>query len=139
MTAITTALSGMRASMMRLNASASNIANANTTGPVPPTPPSEPVTGSPGRPSVYQPVSTVQSSLADGGVATTYAPVTPSYIQRYDPSLSFANGDGLIAAPNVELTDDLADQVDAALSFKANLAVVQTADEMMRSTLERWA
>lgn len=138
--AISSASSGLLASAARLGASASNIANAGTTGPVPATPPSQPLASTPGSPQVYQPVDVVQVSLESGarsaGVAVSYRPRLPAYVEQYDPSAPFANGDGMVAAPNVDLAREAVGLVEGSLLFKANLAVLRAADAMTRSVLD---
>src|SRR5215470_14846922 len=72
MSSLSIALSGLIASTRQLAASASNIANSRTTGP-----------------QAYQPIQTVQQSLAGpgqaGGVIASYQPIDPSTVQEYDP------------------------------------------------------
>ncbi len=133
---VSTALSGLMASVARLNVSAANTANSETRGPVPVTPASQPLPPSSGAPAVYQAIQVTQSAASAGGVSTGYAPVTPSYVQAYDPSAPFANSSGMAAAPNVDPVAEQLDQITARASFLANLAVLRTADEMERSLLE---
>jgi len=139
MIAVSTALSGLQASMMRLNASASNIANVNSTGPVPPVSPAQPVPRQPGEPAVYQAIRTQQSDVKGGGTVATYKPVSPSYRLQPDPTSPYANAQGLVAAPNVDLASELTEQLSAALAFKANLKVIETANRLNDSMFERWA
>ncbi len=139
MSTIGTALSGMRASQARLTASASNVANSNTTGPI-----AAPVTFGPvGKaqeaPALYKPVRTEQSALASGGVTTRTSAVGQPYTLRYQPDSLSADSQGMVAAPNVDLTQEAVEQLAAARDLKANAKVVQTADDMTRSTLEIWA
>jgi flagellar basal-body rod protein FlgC len=132
-----TALSGLMASMARLDASAANVANSETFGPVPTTPPSQPLPPSPGAgPAVYQAVRTTQTTVAGGGVSTSYAPVTPSYVEAYDPSAPFADAGGMVAAPNVDLVTEQMEQIAARTAFEANLKVLKTADEMEQAMLD---
>lgn len=133
---ISTALSGLMASAARLNVSASNTANSETLGPVPATPPSQPLPPSSGGPAVYQAIHMTQTTTGSGGVSVGYAPVTPSYIQAYDPSAPFADSNGMVAAPNVDLVTERVEQITAHSTFMANLAVLKTADEMERSLLD---
>lgn len=136
MDAIGTALSGMQASVARLNASANNIANANSNGPLA-------SAGSPlanaAAPHVYQPVTVLQSPLATGGVAASIVPRTPGYRPVSDPGSPHANAQGMIAAPNVDLVDEMISQLTAKLTYDANLSVMKTADQMQQHIIERWA
>ena len=135
-----TALSGLRASVMRLNASASNVANVDSTGPVPSVAPTSP--GPPpqsGGASVYQPVRVQQSAVPSGGTIATYTPVSPGYVARFDSTSPHANADGMVAAPNVDFVSELAEQLGAALAYKANLKVVEAMNQLSQSSVERWA
>lgn len=139
MTAIGTALSGMQASLARLNAAASNIANANSTGPIPATSAAQPVgTAAPGQAQVYQAVTVSQSETVGGGTAAQTVPVVPSYIPTYDPTSTHADPSGMVAAPNVDVADQLVEQMTAKVAYEANLKVMQTANRMGETTLEVW-
>jgi flagellar basal-body rod protein FlgC len=139
MNAVATARSGLLASVARLNAAASNIAHSDTAGPVPEAPAAQPA----GAPRVYQPVDVVlkTSGEADGstGVVASYQPRLPAYVRHYDPSSPFANADGMIAAPNVDLAGEAIDILEATLLFKANLAVLKASNEMTRRILDTTA
>jgi hypothetical protein len=72
MIAMTTAVSGLSASTTRLLASASNLANQNTRGPLPEVAPAQPVRRGGGGPErveetarAYQPVEAVQTARED--------------------------------------------------------------------------
>ena len=132
MSTINTALSGLQAASVRLAGAASNTANMRTRGPVPATKPSEPLPTPPrpDQPRVYQAVETVQTAEAGGGVRARNVPVTPAYQVEYDPDSVDANEDGEVAAPNVDLTRDVVDQLEAMRAFRANLSVIQAAEEM---------
>ncbi len=133
--ALSTARSGLLASVARLEAAASNIANGGTTGPLPPTPP---VPAADGAPRVYQPVEVVVRSLGDApaGVEATYRPRVPAYVRQYDPGAPFADAEGFVAVPNVDLAEESIDVLTALVSFRANLAVLRAADEMAESLLD---
>jgi flagellar basal-body rod protein FlgC len=140
-TAMSIARSGLLASVARLNAAAGNIANGSTTGPLPPSPASELIPDAPGgAPQVYQAVEVVLRSTgsaeAPGGVAATYRPRVPSYVRQYDPSAPFADAEGTVASPNVDLAAEAVDVLAASLAFRANLAVLRAADEMQERLLD---
>ncbi len=44
----------------------------------------------------------------------------------------------MIAAPNVDVTDELVEQLSAKLAFEANLKVIATASELERRSLDLW-
>jgi flagellar basal-body rod protein FlgC len=132
--AMTIAASGMQAASQALFSVASNVANAATNGPVPTSPPSQPVPQTSG--SVYQPTIAVQSTTPDGGVATSLQPSLPGYNLAYDPQAPYANMQGMIASPNVDLATQVVAQISAANNSRANLAIFRTASEMYKSLLD---
>jgi flagellar basal-body rod protein FlgC len=126
----TIALSGMNAAARRLEVSASNVANVASTGALPNADGTVPA----GEPTAYAPLEVVQTANADGGTQTGVTTVTPSTTAVSDPQAPFANQDGLVAAPNVDLSQELVGQMIASYSFAAN-AMVMTADDRMTKTL----
>lgn len=125
------ARSGLTASMMRLNASASNVANADSVGSTA----AKAASANPGQ-APYQPLTVNQQAMTTGGVATTYAKVQPGSVLRYEPSSSLADAQGMVAAPNVDLVDETVQQIVAQSDFQANIAVVRVGDEMEKSTID---
>jgi flagellar basal-body rod protein FlgC len=135
MSAITTALSGLEASVAQLTASASNVANVDTVGSWGPAV-NVGAAGASGPPlKAYQPVQTVQTTTPDGGVAASQVPVTPATTPAYDPTSPAANAQGLVAAPNVDLNQEVVGQIGALAAYQANLAVIKTSDRMTKSLL----
>ncbi len=132
-----TAVSGLTASSMWMDAIASNIANSRDESAVPATPPSEPVTPSANtQPVFYQPLTVAMTPESGGGVSARVAPQLPSYTAAYDPSAPFANSQGMVAMPNVDLATQFVDQKLAMTSYRANLAVIRAEDKMMKATLD---
>lgn len=133
------AASGLAASAAALTASASNVANAQTVGPLsgPGWGPAAIVGsgGTGGAAQAYQPVSVVQYAAPGGGVATRFATVSPGTQPAYAPQSPYANGQGLVAQPNVDPNQEAVNQIDALSAFKANIAVLKVADEMQKSLL----
>jgi flagellar basal-body rod protein FlgC len=126
----TIALSGMNAATRRLDVSASNVANVMTTGALPDADGTVPA----GAPQAYDPLEVVQTASAGGGVQTSVTAAKPSTIAVSDPQAPFANQNGLVAAPNVDLAQELVGQMLASYSFAAN-AHVMKADNRMTETL----
>jgi flagellar basal-body rod protein FlgC len=114
------ALSGMNVAALRLQVSASNVANLLTDGPL---------SGSPtiGQfPSAYAPLRVSQTSTIGGGTAATIGLISPNYVQRFDPTASYADINGMVASPNIDLANELFQQFLARYTFAANAAVVRT-------------
>lgn len=127
----TIALSGMKAAARRLEVSASNVANISSTGALPNANGTVPA----GAPRAYAPLELVQTATAGGGTQTTVTTATPSTITVSDPQASFANQNGLVAAPNVDLTLELVSQVIANDSYAANATVMKVDDRMSKMML----
>jgi flagellar basal-body rod protein FlgC len=126
----TIALSGMNAAARRLEVSASNVANVMSTGALPNADGTVPA----GAPRAYAPLELVQTANAGGGTQTAITTITPPTTAVYDPQAPFANQDGLVAAPNVDLAQELIGQLLASYTFTAN-ATVMKADNRMTGAL----
>lgn len=129
--AIQTALSGLLAASKKVETGASNIANINTTGSL------EDPDNAP-----YTPVTTVQKALADEsgqglGVKADVVAKNNPFTPVYSPDSPFANEEGIIGAPNVDLAEEAVNLKIAGFAYKASLSVIKTAsameDELLRS------
>jgi flagellar basal-body rod protein FlgC len=132
----TIALSGMNAAVRRLEVSASNVANAQSTGALP----AANGTVAAGVPQAYAPLRLIPTKSAGGlGVQTSVSTVTPSTIAISDPQAPFANQDGEVAAPNVDISREMIEQVIASYSFAANAAVMKADDGMAKTLIDTMA
>jgi flagellar basal-body rod protein FlgC len=127
----TIALSGMNAAARRLEVSASNVANVMSTGALPNADGTVPA----GAPRAYAPLELVQTASAGGGTQTTVTTATPSTTAISDPQAPFANQNGLVAAPNVDLSREMLGQMIASYSFTANATVMKAVDRMSKTLL----
>jgi flagellar basal-body rod protein FlgC len=118
--AISTALTGLAASSKKVEASASNIANMGSVGSLDPASPNQP----------YQALTTVQTANGDGGVTATNIPKKPGFVNAYAPDSPFANTEGIVGAPNVDLAEEAVNLKIAEITYKANISVIKTASEM---------
>ncbi len=128
----TIALSGLNAAASRLQVSASNVAKSQTIGALPNANGAVPA----GAPQAYSPLALVQTESAGGGVQTSVTTVSPPTTAVYDPQASFANQDGLVAAPNVDLAQEFVGQLLASYSFAANVAVLKADDQNSKALLD---
>jgi flagellar basal-body rod protein FlgC len=128
----TIALSGMNAAARRLEVSASNVANVATTGALA----NADGTVQAGAPQAYDPLALVQTASAGGGTQTTVTTASPSTIAVSDPTAPFANQDGLVAAPNVDLSQEMVGQMIASYSFSANAAMMKAGDRMTKALFD---
>ena len=129
---MTIAASGMAAAMASLTASASNVANANSAGPAPGFTP----VNAQSPASAYQPAVVVETSMAGGGVSATVTRYSPGAILSYDPTAPFADGQGMVAVPNVDFATEAVNQISASVAFQANLKVFQAANRNLDSLLD---
>jgi flagellar basal-body rod protein FlgC len=89
-----------------------------------------------GAPRAYTPLELVQTANADGGTETTVTTVTPPTTAVSDPQAPFANQNGLVAAPNVDLAQEMISQLMASYSFAANATVMKADDRMTGALLD---
>ncbi len=123
MNSISIALTGLESATKRLSASASNIANFQTTGSL-----------EEGAKQPYSALTTQQSAITAGnetaGVSTSIVPKTTPFVPAYDPDSPFANANGEIGVPNVDLAEEAINVNLAEIQYKANLATIRTASEL---------
>lgn len=127
--AINIALTGLESASRKLNASASNIANIQTVGSL-----------EEGEQQPFNALTTSSEALTiDGlgaGVKTFVVPSDRPFVPAFDPDSPFANEEGLIGVPNVNLSEEAVNINLAEIQFKANIATIKTAieleDELLR-------
>src|SRR5215813_6389163 len=110
---LSNAISGMQAATRRLEVSARNVANALTNGALP----DAQGNFAPGVPQAYTPSRVDQVDQAGGGTRAIVSPIVPGYVPTYDPTAPYANADGQVAAPNVDLVGEAAQQLIARYAF----------------------
>jgi flagellar basal-body rod protein FlgC len=124
------ALSGLSAASKKVEASASNIANLQTVGSL-----------EPGKQKPYTPITTQQTALTDQngnglGVTSQFTPKGTPFYSAYSPDSPFANSEGIIGVPNVDLAEEAVNMQMARATYKANAAVIKVSedlsDELMR-------
>jgi flagellar basal-body rod protein FlgC len=131
--------SGMTAQSLRLNTTASNIANAET---------ASSSTGETYR--ARKPVfAAVQQSLlngnqpafgsgADDGAGVRVEGIVESDAElqmRYEPNHPAASEDGYVYYPNVNVAEEMADMMSSSRSFQMNVDIMNTAKSMMQRIL----
>ena len=123
--AIQTALSGLLAASKRVEASANNIANANTAGAL------DEADG----PLPYSAQTVTQKTGENGGVIAEITTKDPGFSAAYDPDSPLANSDGFVGAPNVNLAEEAVNLKLATAAYKASLATLKVADELSQELL----
>lgn len=124
--------SGMSAQTVRLNTTASNLANAGSVGN------SEATTYRARHPvfsAVMQELHGAQDPASQGvqvlGVVESQEPLE----RRYDPSHPLANDEGYIFLPNVKMVDEMVNMISASRSYQNNVEVMNTSKQMLLATL----
>lgn len=123
--------SALHAERVRMDVITQNIANANTTR------------GLDGKP--YQRQQVVFESVLrnaqdpNGGSATVEVPRIEKDLRPprmvYIPGHPDANSDGMVAFPDINIHEEMADLILSSRAFEANLAVVKNARAMAMQTL----
>ena len=129
--ALAIAASGLVASSLRLGVSANNIANAFSAGPL---------ADARGRAATFPPAYEAEQvdpvALAGGGTAASVGQVNPGTVASLDPNASFADANGFVASPNVDIANEIVQQIIAGVTYTANAKVLQTASQMLGTLLD---
>lgn len=121
--------SGMSAQTVRLNTTASNLANA------------ESVSGDadaaykarhPVFKAVQQGLNASSASVQVAGITTSTAEAEA----RYEPGNPLANQDGYVFGSNVNAVEEMVDMISASRSYQNNVEVMNTSKELMMATLK---
>lgn len=122
--------SAMTAQSMRLNVVASNMANADS------------VTSSDGQPYrakqvVFQakPLNPAMPKGANGVVVANVVDDPSPMKIVYDPKSPYANAQGYVTMPNVNVVEEMTNMISASRSYQANVEMMNTAKTMIQRTL----
>lgn len=119
--------SALSAQSQRMNVTASNLANADTTS----GPDNEAYRA---RQVVFE--SQYPSGSRIGGVRVSQVVEDGSPMrQEYRPGDPLANEEGYVTMPNVEPVGEMVNMISASRSYQANVEVMSTSKEMMLKTL----
>lgn len=127
--------SAMNAQSIRLNTTASNLANADAAS-------SSIEETYRGRHPVFAAIDqeamnmdVEQSGINVGvgvlGIVESDAPLQP----RYEPNHPLANEEGYVYYPNVNVVEEMANMISASRSFQMNVDVMNSAKQMMQRVL----
>jgi len=126
---ISIALTGLVSSSKKAEVAAGNIANVSTVGSTDPENPFQ----------AYSAKVTADKSLTVGGtgsgVQTVVLNRNPPFVPSFWPDSPFADENGMVNAPNVNLDEELVNLKSAEMSYKANAQVVRTGKEMQDSLI----
>jgi len=126
------AASGMAAQSVRLNTTASNLANADSVS-------GDPATVYRARHPIFQAVrATLQGSGIDGGpavkVSGIYESTAPAN-SRYEPGNPLADAKGYVYAPAVNVVEEMVNMISASRSYQNNVEVMNTSKDLLLATL----
>lgn len=119
--------SALNAQSLRLNTTASNLANADS------------VMGADGQPYRAKQVVFAATPVAGAGaqgvkvtqVVNSAAPLR----QVYEPANPAADADGYVAMPNVNVVEEMVNMISASRSYQTNAEVMNTAKTLLQRTL----
>jgi len=119
--------SALTAQSARLNAVASNLANADS------------VAGADGRPYkakqvVFEAVPMVGRDGVGVRVAQVVEDAAPARLV-YDPTNTAADAQGYVAMPNVNVVEEMVNMISASRSYQANAEIMNTAKQLALRTL----
>jgi flagellar basal-body rod protein FlgC len=128
--AINISTSALVAQRVRLNAISNNVANISTTR------------NEAGEPQAYQPrfaIFQTDSSLGQGpgeaGVRVSSVEIanTPPRF-KYEPDHPDADERGYVAYPNVDLTMEFVDSLEASRAYEANVGMIEVSKDLFQQT-----
>ena len=123
----TIAGSALNAQSMRLNTTASNLANADS------------VVGADGQP--YRAKQVVFAAIPVAGPSAQGVRVTQVVESAapmrlvYEPNNPAANAEGYVEMPNVNVVEEMVNMISASRSYQNNVEVMSTAKTLLQRTL----
>lgn len=120
--------SALDAQSLRLNATASNLANADS------------IVGADGQPYRAKQVVFEATPMGDPnsvGVRVTQVVSDASPLRQiYDPKNPAANEDGYVMMPNVNVVEEMVNMISASRSYQTNVEMMNTAKQLLMVTLQ---
>ncbi|MCK9262150.1 MAG: flagellar basal body rod protein FlgC [Azoarcus sp.] len=120
--------SALSAQSMRLNTTASNLANADS------------VVGEDGQPyRAKQVVFAARPVAGEGSVGVQVTGVVESAAPMrlvYEPANPAANAEGYVEMPNVNVVEEMVNMISASRSYQNNTEVMNTARTLLQRTLQ---
>lgn len=130
-TALDVSTSGLVAQRARLNAISSNLANISTQV-------NEAGENKPYQPRfvVFQTDEELRTSGGGNGVkvAAVETSAKPPRL-KYEPHHPLANADGYVAYPNIDLTVEFVDALEATRAYEANVGIIEVTKDLSQNTL----
>lgn len=126
--------SGMAAQTVRLNTTASNLANADSVS-------GDPATVYKARHPVFEAVKATMAAQAGGAQSGPAVKVTGIYEStapasaRYEPGNPLADAKGYVYSPAVNVVEEMVNMISASRSYQNNVEVMNTSKELLLATL----
>ena len=124
-------VTGLTAAQTQLQVSASNVANMGDIAPLP----GSGVSG----PAPFVPTRVETVSLGSGGVLAQLSAAQPTSSASYAPDNPYADSQGMVATPDVDVADEMVDQTRALQLYKASAAMIEVNNKMQRTALKMLA
>ncbi len=129
--ALDVSTSALVAQRVRLNAISSNLANMSTTR------------NEAGEPAAYQPRFVIFEADetvggAGGGAGVRVASVQVADVPpklKYEPGHPDADERGYVAYPNIDMTSEFVDALEATRAYEANIGVIEVTKDLSGQTL----
>ncbi|MEZ9141867.1 flagellar basal body rod protein FlgC [Shewanella sp. 10N.286.52.E4] len=123
--------SGMSAQSVRLNTTASNIANADSVS-------SSVDQTYKSRHPIFEAEMAKATSQQNSSHSVSVKGIVESdkpLLKEFSPDHPMADGDGFIYKPNVNMMEEMADMISASRSYQMNVQVADAAKSMLQQTL----
>ena len=123
--------SGMSAQSVRLNTTASNIANADSVS-------SSVDKTYRARHPIFEAEMLKANSQQNSSPGVNVKGIVESdkpLIKEYSPDHPMADGDGFIYKPNINVMEEMADMISASRSYQMNVQVADATKSMLQQTL----
>jgi flagellar basal-body rod protein FlgC len=126
--------SGMAAQTVRLNTTASNLANAESVS-------GDPAAVYKARHPIFEAVKATMAAQGSGEQAGPAVKVTGIYessappTARYEPGNPLADAKGYVYAPAVNVVEEMVNMISASRSYQNNVEVMNTSKELLLATL----
>jgi flagellar basal-body rod protein FlgC len=121
--------SGMAAQSVRLNTTASNLANADSVA-------SDPNNVYRAKHPVFEAVQAGLRNESNAAVQVTaiYESQAPAN-KRYEPGNPLADAEGYVYAPNVNAIEEMVNMISASRTYQNNVEVMNTSKDLLLATL----
>ena len=126
--------SGMAAQSVRLNTTASNLANADSVS-------GDPATVYKARHPVFEAVKATMAAQGGGAQGGPAVKVTGIYestapaTARYEPGNPLADAKGYVFSPAVNVVEEMVNMISASRSYQNNVEVMNTSKDLLLATL----